>query len=406
MRFYSIIIFFFSIAWLSVFTLADKAIIGYFPNWLYARWPASNINFSTYTHIHYAFAILIKGATPEWTDSYQVDNQLPGLVKAAHASGSKVLISVGGWSGCLTFSTMAADPSQRQAFIQWNVDQINKYGTDGVDIDWEYPGRQGAGCNAFDLANDASNFLELLKELRTALDGIQGSSRKEISIAVHVRPFVTPSGYMTDVSAFTNIVDRINIMTYDINGAWNDTTGPNAPFNFQPGYGDADGYVSGIQGWINAGAPKNKIVSGVAFYGRSSTSTVDMSQSNSQYQPQVAGSPPHGDSYDASWQDPYCSKDPGGLSGVWRYGNLRSQGVLTSPTTAAPPWVRKWDDITQTPWLFNPTDKTFISYDDPQSLAIKINYALCQGLGGAMVLVLHKIIFKRYYDMMKCVNHL
>ena len=101
---------------------------------MYARWPATNIDFSKYTHIHYAFAILIKGDTPEWTDSSQVDNQLPGLVKAAHASGAKVLISVGGWSGCLTFSTMAADPTQRRNFIKWNVDQINKYGIDGVDL--------------------------------------------------------------------------------------------------------------------------------------------------------------------------------------------------------------------------------------------------------------------------------
>ncbi|KAI9494952.1 glycoside hydrolase superfamily [Zychaea mexicana] len=369
---------------LAVCALADKVIVGYFPNWLYARWPASNIDFSVYTHIHYAFSILIKGDTPEWTDPSQVDTQLPALVKAAHASNAKVLISVGGWSGCLTFSTMAADPGQRKNFIQWNIDQIKKYGTDGVDIDWEYPGRQGAGCNAFDVANDANNYLVLLKELRTALDGLTGP-RKELSFAAHVRPFVTPSGYMTDVSGFANIVDRINIMTYDINGAWNTTTGPNAPFNFEPGYGDADSYVSGIQGWLQAGAPKNKLVPGIAFYGRSATSTVDMSQSDSQYQGQVASKPPHGDSYDAFWQDPYCSKDPGSLSGVWRYGNLRSQGVLTTPTSAAPPWIRKWDKVTQTPWLFNPTDKTFISYDDPQSIGIKIDYALCQGLGGAMV---------------------
>lgn len=112
--------------------------------------------------------------------------------------------------------------------------------------------------------------------------------------------------------------------------------------------------------------------------------TVDMTKTN-QYQPQIAGKAPHGDSNDASWQDPYCSKDPGGLSGVWRYGNLRSQGVLTSPTEAASPWIRRWDNVTQTPWLFNPTDKTFISYDDPQSMAIKVNYAACKGLGGIMV---------------------
>ena len=86
-----------------------------------------------------------------------------------------------------------------------------------------------------------------------------------------MRPFVTPSGYMTDVSAFSDIVDRITIMTYDINGAWNSTTGPNAPFNFEPGHGDADSYVSAIQGWISAKADKSKLVPGVAFYGRSAS---------------------------------------------------------------------------------------------------------------------------------------
>ncbi|KAJ1886944.1 hypothetical protein LPJ66_009377, partial [Kickxella alabastrina] len=38
-----------------------------------------------------------------------------------------------------------------------------------------------------------------------------------------------------------------------------------------------------------------------------------------------------------------------------------------------------------TPWLFNPTTKQFISYDDPQSIKIKVDYAAAKGLGGTMV---------------------
>ncbi|ORZ03948.1 glycoside hydrolase [Syncephalastrum racemosum] len=362
---------------------ADKALIGYFPNWLYARWPVTNIDFSRYTHINYAFAILPSGDVPQWTDSYQVQSQLPTLVQAAHAKNAKVLISVGGWSGCVTFGTMAASATSRANFIKWNVDQIKQYNTDGVDLDWEYPGRQGAGCNAVDLANDANNYLQLIKEMRQSFQ-TNFNTTKEITIAAHVRTFDTPSGNMADVSAFVDVLDRFNIMTYDINGAFNSTSGPNAPLNFEPGYGDADSFVSGIQNWLKAGVPASKIAPGLAFYGRSATATVDMTNTN-QYQPQVQGNPPHGDSYDAYWQDPYCSKDPGGLSGVWRYGNLRSQGVLTTPTTAASPWVRRWDNVTQTPWLFNPTNKVFISYDDPQSIALKVQYAQSQNLGGLMV---------------------
>ncbi|KAI9311123.1 glycoside hydrolase superfamily [Dichotomocladium elegans] len=350
---------------------------------LYARYPVSNIDFSSYTHINYAFAILTSGATPIWTDPQYVSTQLPQLVNLAHAANAKVLISVGGWSGCLTFSSMAADPAQRATFIQWSVNQIATYGVDGIDLDWEYPGRQGAGCNIVDAANDVDNYLVLIQELRDAFSRLNGT-QKEISIAAHVRPMASAKDSQI-ISKFAAVLDRFNLMTYDINGAWNDTTGPNAPFNFQPGFGDADSYVSAIQSWTDAGAPAAKLVPGIAFYGRSATAKEDMTISRSQYQPQVAGQAPSGDSLDAYWQDPYCAKDPGGLSGIWRYGNLRSQGVLTTPTEAAAPWVRFWDNVTQTPWLFRTTDRTFISYDDPTSVEIKINYAICKGLGGAMV---------------------
>lgn len=321
---------------------------------------------------------MTKGNTPIWPDEEQTKTQLPALVKAAHAKNAKVLISIGGWSGCVTFSTMAASSTGRKAFIDWSLQQVKTYGIDGIDIDWEYPGRQGAGCNAVDEANDAKNFLTLLQELRKAL-----GNTKELTAAVHVRTFDTPSGNMKDVSAYAKVLTRVNLMTYDINGAWNTTTGPNAPFNFAPGHGDADSFVSAIDNWMKAGMPANKISPGLAFYGRATTTTQAIK--NNLYQPQVQGQVPKGDSYDAFWQDPYCSKDPGGNSGIWRYGNLRSQGVLTSPTQAASPWIRQWDNVTQTPWLLNPQTKMFISYDDPKSIAVKVNYASCKGLGGVMV---------------------
>lgn len=120
-----------------------------------------------------------------------------------------------------------------------------------------------------DEANDVKNYLQLIKEMRQAFDGVHnGTSRKEISIAGYVRPFESASD-------FGSVLDRINLMTYDINGAWNDTTGPNAPFQFQPGQGDADSFVSAIEAWKDAGVPTEKIVPGVAFYGRSASMYYD-----------------------------------------------------------------------------------------------------------------------------------
>lgn len=61
---------------------------------------------------------------------------------------------------------------------------------------------------------------------------------------------------------------------------------------------------------------------------------------------------------------------------------MRSQGVLTAPTTAASPWIRNFDNYTQTPWLYNPTNKQYISYDDPVSVGVKTNWAITQNLAG------------------------
>ena len=89
--------------------------------------------------------------------------------------------------------------------------------------DWEYPGRQGAGCNVVDTANDANNLLKVFQELRAAMD--KKYKNKELTSAVHVRTFQTTSGYMSSVKEYAKVLDRVNIMTYDINGGWNSTTG-------------------------------------------------------------------------------------------------------------------------------------------------------------------------------------
>lgn len=292
------------------------------------------------------------------------------------------MVSVGGWSGSTGFSLMAATPTTRATFIKWNVDFINTWNTDGVDLDWEYPNSKGAGCNAVD-ANDVPNLQSLVREMRASFTSNFANNYKEITMAVHITPFGGAST-VTDVSGFVPYVDRFHVMAFDINGAWNSTSGPNAPFKVQSGEGYPYGFVEGIQSWVNAGVPPAKIAGGIPFYGRAQTLTVT-SDPITQYNPAVSPNPPLGDSLDGPWQDSYCSSDTTTASGVWRFANMRSQGLLTSPTTAAAPWVRHFDNITQTPWLYNPTNNQYISYDDPISLGVKTQYALSQGLAGLFV---------------------
>jgi chitinase len=109
--------------------------------------------------------------------------------------------------------------------------------------------------------------LQLLKELRQELDNAYPVDHKEISMAVHVKPFIKSGTPMTNVTEFVTYFDHINLMSYgrsfclfffffwtykfiyshtsiiDINGAWTSETGPNAPFMAQQGKGAQFSFV-------------------------------------------------------------------------------------------------------------------------------------------------------------------
>ncbi|CAO3687683.1 hypothetical protein G6F70_001222 [Rhizopus microsporus] len=371
---------------------STKMVIGYFPNWLYANYPVENIPYNKYTHINYAFAILNNPDNlPSFSDDWAVESGLPKIVQLAHKNKTKVLLSIGGWTGSKRFSPMVATAESRKKFIDWNIEFIEKYNTDGVDIDWEYPGRQAAGCNEF-ADNDADNFLLLLKELRSALDAKFPNDHKEVSMAVHVQPFIKSGVPMSDLKAYVPYFDHVNLMTYDINGAWAPVTGPNAPFRYEPGKGSPFSFVDSIKQWKAAGVPSEKITAGLPFYGRAIKANVNMhaTQPLNQYQPAQVGAP-KGDSDDAYWDDPYCNVEPGGLSGIWKWTNLRKEGLIKDDfVSTGAGWTRHWDDVSQTPWLFNPSSQIYITYDDPQSLSIKVQHAMCEDLAGVMVWDIHQ----------------
>ncbi|KAG0279563.1 hypothetical protein BGZ97_009553, partial [Linnemannia gamsii] len=72
-------------------------------------------------------------------------------------------------------------------------------------------------------------------------------------------------------------------------------------------------------------------------------------------------------------------------SGMWKWKEIRGAILTGGVTSPAPGWTRYWDDATQTPWLYGTAANTFISYDDVQSMTIKVNYAKNAGLRGVML---------------------
>lgn len=138
---------------------------------------------------------------------------------------SKLVLSVGGWGeGGQKYSDMVSSSAGRKAFIDSVIETMEQYGDfGGFDLDWEYPGatdRQGKFA-------DKDNFLKLVQELRAKFDeyakmGQQAQYKNgrtlELSMAVPVAKFRLQEGY--EVYELCQLMDFINLMTYDLRGNW------------------------------------------------------------------------------------------------------------------------------------------------------------------------------------------
>ncbi|KAF9109055.1 hypothetical protein BGX27_008038 [Mortierella sp. AM989] len=378
---------------------SNNVVVGYWVPW--GDVPVDQLDMTKYTHINYGFGVTVKknpSPTDITFDRYYDGNKMRALVARGKEYGVPILMSIGGWTGSQTFSLIAADAGLRKTFINNAMVFIRKntlpdYATTpdgwdmgGIDLDWEYPGRPGAICNIY-TPQDSANYLILLKELRAQMDLEFPTERKLLTAAVRILPFDGADGKpMADVSAFALYFDWIAIMAYDIMGSWSATTGPNAPFNNGPsGLADQFSFTQSIDAWTAAKFPANKLVMGTAFYGRSVTTTVDMNAQNpiSMYVNKTNVTPKGGpaDRNDVNF---FCNEGSV-YSGMWKWKEIRSNILTSSPTTPAAGWSRYWDSATQTPWLFRASDKTFISYDDIQSLTIKVNHAKNAGVKGVML---------------------
>lgn len=205
----------------------DKVIVGYWVPW--GDVPVASLDMSKYTHINYGFGVATKkNALPTdiFIDRYYDGNNIKALVKRGNAAGVPILISIGGWTGSQTLSTVAADAGLRKTFINNALvfvrnntlpdyaEKPDGWNMDGIDIDWEYPGRNGAICNTVS-PNDSANYLILLRELRAQLDLEFPNNRKLLTAAVRVQPFDGPDGKpLANVAAYAAYYDYIGNFSF------------------------------------------------------------------------------------------------------------------------------------------------------------------------------------------------
>lgn len=345
-------------------------VIGYYANWSMYRNPAfypKDIDAKLLTHINYAFlkvdpqgniALIDPWADidhrTDWNSEKPFWGNFRQLVELKQQNPSlKTLISVGGWTLSDTFSQMAAHPSTRQNFIQQIMAFCEKYQFDGIDIDWEYPGFADHNGRP----EDKQNFTQLLMEL------YQAAKAHNPPLLVTIAAPAGPTHYQNmEVSEIHHYLDWLNLMGYDFHGPWqgsedNVTNHQAALYATQEGNPQFN-VDSAVKYYLSQGFPPEKIVVGMPLYGRSYTGVASTTD---------------------GLHSPYQGVGQGSTSeaGILFLFDIK-QNFLNQ-------YVRYWDDQAKVPYLYNPTTKQFISYDDEESLKIKSEYVKEHHLGGAMV---------------------
>jgi len=74
-------------------------VMAYYPAWVADTFPPERVNFSLFDWIDFAFAVPNANYSLDWDGSERAPDTLMRLVDVAHQRGTKVKLSVGGWSG-------------------------------------------------------------------------------------------------------------------------------------------------------------------------------------------------------------------------------------------------------------------------------------------------------------------
>ncbi|WP_309248642.1 glycosyl hydrolase family 18 protein [Streptomyces sp. MNP-20] len=450
----------------------SRRVVGYFTGWRTGakgdpKYLVGNIPWTKVTHINYAFAHVkddkisvgdtsdpknpATGMTWPGNPRAEMDDSLPykghfnllTKYKKRHPS-VKTLISVGGWAETRAFYSMAtnADGSVNQGgidtFADSVVDFLQRYGFDGVDIDYEYPTALPKTGNPkdWDVADPrrkglTKGYNALMKTLREKLDRAGADKGRYFQLT----SAGSSSGYLVrglDSGQALQYQDFVNVMSYDLHGSWNKYVGPQAPL-YDDGkdnelaaagiYDDQKADTKDFQkhGYFNTdwayhyyrGAlPAGRINLGLPYYTRGWRDV----QGGQDGLWGTASLPQQGDcplgtggrggdsdcgagavGIDNVWHDVEDGKEvAAGSNPLWHAKNLqrgttpgylKSYGLDTAKqeNKLSGRYEEKYSSELEAPWLWNADKKVFLSTENERSIDAKAEYVKDNGIGGVML---------------------
>ncbi len=291
-----------------------------------------------------------KGVDPQntWETSKDCLGNL-GQFNKLRKQGKKFnfALAVGGWTWSANFSDAVSTAANRTNFVRSVQDLFKTWPGlfNGVSLDWEYLSNDGKnygldGNKA--TPQDADNFIELLKLLRSTL-----GPDFYLSFCVSA----APDKIKMPVDRLHPLLDEIHVMTYDFHdGNWGEKVSDHHT-NLRKSPHGIYSVEEGISAWLNLGVPSTKLFAGAALYSRGFANTDGI------------GKPSSGGSTDKSW-------DAGSVD----YKALPLPGA-----------VEMWDDVAQAGYSYDASKRILNSYDTVRSVTEKCKYINEKNLGGIII---------------------
>ncbi|KAK3926916.1 Chitinase-3-like protein 1 [Frankliniella fusca] len=364
--------------------LDRRTLLCYAAAW-HAKYKPRDVNSDLCSMIMVAFGRLVVSQTGALEEAYPMsddDNKVSvgGVVHELQRrnSSTAVGLTIGGWAeGSERFSVVSADPQKRKVFVNSVVKAVKRWNLKGVELAWVAPGTRGGQ------KTDGANYVQLVavSKRRGGLRPSRRVGRAPITALLHpvtqdVSRALVPLGVYVGVAlpvtngddffaAFhladlAEHVDWFLLQGYDLHGHWDPFTDVNSPlYSAAPNDNQT---LSWRLGEFLRRAPRPELfVLSMPAFGRTWT---------------LADSPV-----------------PGALGARSELGVMFGDGMLAyneictylnADEDDERKLITSRDPVSKTPYAVSnrPTRRGFVSYDDPQSIREKVDFALASGLPG------------------------
>ncbi|CAF3591564.1 unnamed protein product [Fusarium graminearum] len=332
-------------------------VVGYFEGWAKNRacevFMPEQIPIGLYTHINFAFGTINPFTYVVEANDEEGKLMYERLIALKRRDRNlKIFLAIGGWTfndpgrTHKVFSNLVNSEGNQQKFLVSLMSFMALHKFDGLDLDWEYPVDKDRGG----MESDYENFPKFMSNLKDLMeDGDRGLT------------ITLPASYWYlqyfDIKKLERTVDFFNIMSYDLHGVWDQHANWTKPYlNAHTNLTEIDSALDLF--WRNDIDP-DKIVMGLGFYGRA-------------FMAKIASCVEPGCQFNGPANAGKCSAEKGILL------NSEIEGVIKDWDLT--PKLYKEEAVKLITW-----GREWASYDDAETLKLKVNRAEERCLGGVMV---------------------